>query len=453
MLTPALRVKLESVRKLIRRDAKIQLTRLLGKVHPADIATIYKNLSDFDRPRLWNFFPDRETMAKVILELEEMDMIRVMQHLPVETAAELLDEMESDDAAYILRQLPEELQEQLLGSMEDSESLVVEEMLQYDEESAGAVMNTGVFSLHEELSVKEATKLLHKAEHLEMVFYLYVIDDEGCLTGVISLRQLILNPPDKKLRDIMIRDVVSVTVDMDREDVVRVVERYDFLAVPVVDELHHLVGIVTVDDVIDIIREEATEDMYKMAGTSDDEMQAGNNSFRIARMRLPWLLITLLGEMVSGLVIGLFQGKVHDFLVLVTFMPIIMAMGGNVGSQSATIIIRGIALGKIEKRQLLSVLLKEMRVGLLMGLVSGILISIIIPLTHAEVSPYVGLIVGVALFAAMTFASFTGAFVPATLIRFNFDPAVASSPLLSMLNDITGLTIYFTVAMAMMLFV
>jgi magnesium transporter len=444
MLTQSLRVKLETVRKLVRRNARHPLENLFAKLHPADIASIYKNLNELEREKIWNYIPDKSIVASAVLELEDSDIIKFFENKPIKDIVHIIDEMESDDAALIVRMLPDEMTGELLKAMGKDEMSEVETLLTYKEYTAGAIMNLSFFALQEDLTVKEATKTLHAAEDVEMVFYLYVTDAEGKLSGVLSLRQLILNPPDKKLADIMSREVIKVSTDVDQEDVAKMVERYDLLALPVVDENLRMCGIITVDDVIDIIREEATEDIYRMAGTSDDELLFGNNSGKIAKVRLPWLLITFVGSLFSGLVVAFFQGRVTEFALLVPFMPVIMAMAGNVGSQSATILIRGVALGKISHTDMFRVTMKEIRVGAIIGFTCGLLLSVVSYIVGGNV--ILGVAVGVSMFCSLCIASFTGAFVPATLIKMNFDPAVASSPFITMLNDILGLAVYFGTA-------
>lgn len=448
MLDSKERIKLENVKKLIRRNAKVPLEKLLLKLHPADLALIITNLSDIDRKKIWSFIEDRSKIAKIILEMQDIDIINIMEELSSQDAAALLSEMDSDDASYILRIIPKERQQDLLQYISHDELLDVEELLHYPEDSAGSIMNTASFALHMDTTVKEATKLLHKAEDLEMVFYLYVVDDENRLAGVLSLRQLILNPPEKKLSDIMIRDVISVTVTDKEEYVAELVEKYDFLALPVVDEHHRLCGIITIDDVIDIIKDQASEDIYAMAGLTQNDLMFDKSPYKVASTRLPWLVITFLGEIVAGLVVTFFQGKITDFAILVTFMPIVMAMGGNVGSQSATVIIQGVAMGKIDTSRWSRVIFKEIVVGILMGLVIGILLGVVAPFWEGDYK--LGIIVGVAIFAAMLFASITGSLVPITLMKLKFDPAIASAPFITALNDITGLTIYFLISMTLL---
>ena len=448
MLTPSLQVKIDTAKKLIRRNAKNHLENLLQKLHPADIALIIKNLNEIDRKKIWGYISDISKIADIISELEDNQIIELFANMEVKKAAVITNEMESDDASYVLRLLDDDISQEIISLMKQEGGKAVEELLSYPEDTAGSIMNPNFLALEEKTTVKEATKVLHKADDLEMVFYLYVVDVEGQLTGVLSLRQLILNQPERTLKEIMTEDTISVDVNTDKEDVAKVVEKYDLLAVPVVDEAHKLVGIVTVDDIIDVIREEATEDIYKMAGTTDDEIIFGNKSFQIAKVRFPWLLITFVGELISGFVISYFHGRVEEFAILASFMPLIMAMGGNVGSQSSTILIRGIALGKIARKDLRSIMFREIRVGMIMGIILGIIIGIVAPFWHGDYR--IGIVVGTALFSAISFAAITGTVVPAILIKLKQDPAVASSPFISTLNDITGLSIYFSISMLLL---
>lgn len=448
MLDSKERIKLENVKKLIRRNAKIPLEKLLNKLHPADLALIITNLSDLDRKKIWSFIEDRSKIAKIILEMQDVDIVKIIEELSAPKAATLLSEMDSDDASYVLRIISEEKQQNLLQYISKNELVDVEELLHYPEDSAGSIMNTAAFALHMGTTIKDSTKLLHKAEDLEMVFYLYVVDDENRLVGVLSLRQLILNPPEKKLSDIMIRNVVSVSVTDSQEYVADLVEKYDLLALPVVDEQHKLCGIITIDDVIDIIKDQASEDIYAMAGLTQNDMMFDKSPYKVASTRLPWLLITFVGEIIAASIVKFFQGSISDFAILVTFMPIVMAMGGNIGSQSSTVIIQGVALGKIDTSKWSRVIFKELSVGALMGIVIGILLGIVTPLWEGNAQ--LGLIVSIAIFSAMFFASLTGSIVPITLMKLKFDPAIASAPFITSLNDITGLAIYFSISMILL---
>ncbi|OQY19175.1 MAG: magnesium transporter, partial [Desulfobacteraceae bacterium 4572_35.1] len=320
----------------------------------------------------------------------------------------------------------------------------IEQLMQYQEDTAGGIMSTEFFSLREDMTAREAIEALQGADHIEMVFYIYVTDIHNHLVGVLSLRQLLTVPPDRLLRDIVSTDVISVRVDMDQEMVAQQVAKYNILAIPVVDDHNKLLGIITVDDVIDVMRQEATEDIYKMAGASEEELLYGYKSFKIAQLRLPWLLVNLLGGVVTGYLMWLFQVTLKEVIALISFIPVITGMGGNVGGQSATIVVRGFATGRIDFTTLKQVFFKEMRVGVIMGIVCGFTVATIAVIWHHNV--YLGLVVGVAMVAAMTVAATMGVLAPAFFKRIGVDPAIASTPFVQTANDITGILIYFATA-------
>jgi magnesium transporter len=277
-----------------------------------------------------------------------------------------------------------------------------------------------------------------------MVFYVYVTDDYNHLVGVLSLRQLLTVPPSALLKDIMTTDVISVRTDIDQEEVAQLVAKYNILAIPVVDEGNKLMGIITVDDVIDVMREEATEDIYKMAGSSDEELLYGYKSFKIARLRLPWLITNLFGGVITGYLMWQFKVTLKEVIALISFIPVITGMGGNVGGQSATIVVRGFATGRIDVNTMRQVFLKELRVGLIMGVVCGFTIGVVAFGWHHN--PYLGLVVGLAMVTAMTVAAAMGVLAPAFFKKLGVDPAIASTPFVQTANDITGILIYFGTA-------
>ena len=277
-----------------------------------------------------------------------------------------------------------------------------------------------------------------------MVFYLYVTNAHNQLVGILSLRKLLTVSPSRKLKDIMAGDVISVRTEMDQEEVAKVVEKYNILAVPVVDDANKLMGIITVDDIIDVIRAEATEDIYKMAGASDEELILGYKSFKIARLRLPWLLTNLLGGVVTGFLMWKLKVTLEAVIALITFIPVITGMGGNVGGQSATIVVRGFATGRVEMTAINRVLFKEIRVGIIMGAVCGMVVGAIAWAWHGN--PYLGIVVGIAMMVAMTVAATMGVMAPTFFKRIGVDPAIAAAPFVQTANDITGILIYFTTA-------
>lgn len=437
---------LDATKRLIRRGALPNLAKLLGKSHPADIAHLFRYLDLKDQRVLFNLIGEAEKSAYVLSELDHVTGAQLLEQLDKETISEVLQEMPSDDAADIIGNMPEELAEEVLDIMQDEDSEEIEQLLQYDEDTAGGIMSTEIFTLDQEVTVKEAIAALQQAEDVEMVFYLYVTDEHGHLVGVLSLRQLLTVPPSSKLKDIMTSPVFSVRIDMDQEEVARVVERYNILAVPVVDDVNHLMGIVTVDDIIDVIRQEATEDIYRMAGASDEELLYGHRSFKIASLRLPWLITNLFGGVITGYLMWMFKLTIKEVIALISFIPVITGMGGNVGGQSSTIVVRGFATGRIDMTMLREVFFKELRVGVIMGAVCGLTVGLVAYGWHHN--PYLGLVVGIAMLASMTVAACMGVLAPAVFKRLDIDPAIASSPFVQTANDITGILIYFATATA-----
>jgi len=435
---------LDATKRLIRRGAFPNLAKLLAKSHPADIAHLFRYLDLKEQRILFNLIGDAEKSAYVLAELDHVTGAQLLQQLDKETITEVLQEMPSDDAADIIGNMPEELAEAILNIMHDEDSEEIEHLLQYDEDTAGGIMSTEIFALAENFTVKQAIEAIQQAGDVEMVFYLYVVNEVGQLVGVLSLRQLLTVPPSKQLSDIMIRDVLSVRTDMDQEEVARMVEKYNILAVPVVDEMNSLKGIITVDDIIDVIRQEATEDIYKMAGASEEELLYGYEAFKIARLRLPWLLVNLFGGVITGYLMWLFKVTLKEVIALISFIPVITGMGGNVGGQSATIMVRGFATGRIDFSMLRQVFLKEVRVGMIMGSVCGVTVGFVAWLWHGNA--YLGVVVGLAMVVAMVVASSMGVVAPTAFKKLGVDPAIASTPFVQTANDITGILIYFATA-------
>jgi len=319
----------------------------------------------------------------------------------------------------------------------------VESLLHYNKDTAGGIMVPDFVALKEDTTAKEAIESLQK-EHLktEMPFYLYVVDEYGKLVGVISLRQLVVTPPETPLKDFMTTDGFSVRTDMDQEEVAKIVARYDILAVPVVDDTNKLVGIVTVDDVIDILRQEATEDILKMAGVGEEFVET-QSVLRSTRTRLPWLFASCIGGIIAFFVIGHFQGTLNKLVYLAAFIPVIMGMGGNIGIQSSTVVVRGLATGHLSIRDIWSVVFKELTIGFILGLVYGCLIGVVAQARYS--TEMLAISVGLAVVCSMSAAALVGSLVPMTLARINIDPAVATGPFVTTAMDIISVFFYFMI--------
>lgn len=435
--------------KLLINNQDIATTKVyLDKLQPADIAELLENLEEHEQQWILSLL-DSETAALVINELDPEHGGELLNSLNEERASEILEEMSFDDAADLLSELTDQEQNRYLDMLEDDDQQDVRELMTYREDTAGGLMTTEYVAIREDITAARAIEELREiAPDAETVYYVYVIDLENKLVGVISLRELIIASPQATIKDIRRSNIISVPVDMDQEEVARIVSKYNFLAVPVVDLDGALLGIITVDDVIDVIHEEATEDLYRMAGTNDEEAEEEEEfSTRIItslKSRLPWLLITLLGGVVSGRVLSGFSDKLSAVVALTFFIPLLTGMGGNVGTQSSTVTVRGIAMGQIKNDNVVTVILREALVGLSIGSVLGLLVGVFASLWQGK--PMLGVCVGLAMLGNMFTAATMGTLVPIIFRKVGIDPAVASAPFISTAIDITGLLIYSTLA-------
>ena len=436
---------LDSVKRLLRIGATANLLNLLQKQHPADLAQIFGELPDKDREAVFGLLAERNgrLAMETISELGPEAGAMLLATRSAEEIAKLAQEIPSDDAAALIDYLPEELSAAVLDLMRPKESGVVENLLEYDEQTAGRIMNPHVFALNEDMTVGEAITELQANRDVEMVFYLYVIDDRGHLVGVTSLRRLLLVSPETPLKRIMTADLISARVEMDQEEVARLVAAYNLLAIPVVDEENKLVGSITVDDVIDVIKDEATEDIYRLAGVAGDE-RAFTPAGESFRKRLPWLGINMVTAFLAAMVIGLFEGRIDALPVLALFLPVVAGMGGNAAMQTLTVIVRGIALGELTWSNSRKALLKEILVGVGNGVVLGIAAAAIAILLRGN--PAIGMVLGLAMVINMFVAAAAGTLVPLGLRAASIDPALASSIFITTMTDVIGFFSYLGLA-------
>lgn len=440
---------LGSFQRLLRRGAITNLTKMLGKMHPADIAKVIEHLpSPKEKRTVFELVKGEGPRGQVLSELDAESIQQVLADVPPADIAWLLKDLAADDVTYILGVLPEERSKEILTLMRTEDSTEIAELLKYPKDTAGSIMTTEFFSLPEDATAQEAIRRLQRATDAEIVFYIYVTDKDDHLVGVLSLRQLLTVPPDTPLKNIMTRDVISVPVDMDQEEVARQVARYNLLAIPVVEKDNTLVGIITVDDVVDVIREEATEDMLKSAGVAEEDVLGVSSTVKAAGTRLPWLFTNLFGSLVSGAILWYFRHTIQEVVAIVSFIPVIAAMGGNVGLQSSTLIIRGLATGRIELADVWMVFFREIRTGLLLGLACGVLLTLVGWLWHGH--PFLGMVVGASIVIAFLISTSMATIMPVVLKRIGIDPAVAAGPFVTTANDITGISVYLILSTALL---
>jgi magnesium transporter len=428
---------LESVRRLLRMGATPNLLNLLQKQHPADLAQIFAELPERERHAAFSLLVEKngKLAMEAVSELGPEKGAELLALRSAEEIARLSQEIPSDDAAALVGHLPDELSAAVLELIRPKPGGGVSELLEYEDQTAGRLMNPNVFALAEDLTAGEAITALQQARDVEMVFYLYVVDERRHLVGVVSLRRLLLVPPDTPLKRIMTTDVYSCRVDTDQEEVARQVASYNLLAIPVVDAENKLTGVITVDDVIDVIKDEATEDVYRLAGVSKDDgvLTPPGESLR---RRLPWLLVNLGTAFIAAAVVHQFKDTTHRVAALVTFMPIVAGMGGNAATQTLAVVVRGLALGEVTWANARQALFKEGLVGIGNGVANGIVGGVAVGLFTGDW--FLGLLLALAMVINMFVAATAGTLIPLGLRAIKVDPALASSVFITTLTDVFG---------------
>jgi magnesium transporter len=434
----------EATRRLLRRNAYVNLVRLLSKLHGRDSADIVAQLVVNEQCKLMEHLPTLELVTSIFTYLDEETRTQLMSQLSTARLTAIVRHLPTDDAADILAELPQERLAEMLDQLPEALAEQINRLLAYDPQTAGGLMTTHYFAVEDTWTTAEVLEQLRKrSSGLETVFYLYVVDAEDHLVGVVSLRQLVTAEPQVPIRNLMETDVICVAVDEDQSHIAHLITQYDFLALPVVDYNHRLVGIVTVDDIIDVISEEATEDMLRMAGVNPDAMLEPISRVNL-RHRLPWLSVSWMGGLFASYVIDANEATLSHMVILAAFFPVILGMGGNVATQSLAVAVRGLATGSIAAGDVLSAILKEGRIGLSLGAIYGALLGTVAWFLHGTVM--LGLVVGVAIWCAMSIAAVLGGVLPLLFARIRIDPAVASGPFLTTAIDVIGLAIYLTTA-------
>ena len=432
--------------RLLRRNAETNLIKLIKKTHPADLAVLFRYFTDDEQSQVFNLMANSNHTIEFLIELDDTLIANLLNIEKPERIVDLLENAPTNDQSYILGLLEDSQSQSVIDLLKREEQEEIEEMMGYPEDSAGAMMTTDIFTLFENTKCSQALIELQDQEDAEMVFYLYVTNEYDSLVGVISLRALATTPPDTLLKDIMVKRVHTVRPETDQEDVAQIVAQYNYLAVPVIDSDNHLLGIVTVDDVVDVIREEATEDFLQMAGAGKDREILLKSSWENAKARLPWLFASWIGGIIAASIIGKFEYMLESIIALAAFIPVIIGMGGNIGTQSSTIIVRGMATGRIELGNELKIVLKELSVGLILGGLYGLMLGLFAKFRFLESDPLLGVVVGLSICCSMVLAAAVGTFTPLALRKIDIDPAIATGPFVTTSIDILGVLLYFFIA-------
>ncbi len=424
---------LEQIQKLLADHDYDGAAEYLRTLHPADSAELLATLDSETQAAIVARLEPAH-LAQVVEQMDDDDAAEAVQHLDVDALADVLDEMEPDVAADLLGEMEPQEANKVLEQMDEADA--VQPLMAHREDSAGGIMNVAPPSLRENMTVAEAFAFIKATYHdAEQVFYLYVVDRQDRLIGVVNLRALILAEPDQTIQEIMRRDVITAHVGVDQEDVAQLLARYDLLALPVVDKQEKLVGIVTVDDVVDVLEQEATEDIYRLAQVSENA-DVFSPIHVAMRNRLPWLYINLATAVLASAVVALFQNTIATVAVLAVFMPIVAGQGGNAGTQSMTIVVRSLALGEIELKNAWRVLIHELILGVLNGILIGITIGLIAWLWQGN--PVLGIVISLAMLGNMIVAAIAGVLIPSLMLLLKIDPALASGVFVTTATDVMG---------------
>ncbi|MBD5244940.1 MAG: magnesium transporter [Barnesiella sp.] len=443
---------LEHIRAITERRDEEAARSELADMHPADIAELYQEL-DLDEAEFLYKLLDDDTAADVLMELDEDDRRKLLSNMPAEEIAkQFIDHLDTDDAVDIIQELDEEDRDEILSHIDDVEQAGdIIDLLKYDEDTAGGLMGTEMIVVNENWSMPECIKQMRmQAEEMDEIYYVYVVDNDYRLRGILPLKTLITHPSVSKIKHVMEEDPASVKADTPIDEVALDFEKYDLVAMPVIDSIGRLVGRITVDDVMDQVRE-STERDYQLASGLSSDVETDDTIFTQTKARLPWLLVGMLGGIGNSLILGNFESGLAVDPTLALFIPLIGGTGGNVGTQSSAIVVQGLANGSLDLRNSGRQLLKELGVGLINGCIISMLVFVYNFFKLGSAHQATTLAVSLSLMSVVLFASVFGTFVPLTLERLKIDPALATGPFISITNDIIGMLIYMVISSALIL--
>ena len=438
---------IDNLKELIKNKDSVLLQELISKLHPADIAEICSELEIEEAHFLYRQL-DNEKAADALIEMDEDLRNELLEELPSEAIAKrFVNYMDSDDAVEIIRDMDEEKQEEVLQHIKDIEQAGdIVDLLQYDEDTAGGLMGTEMVVVNENWSMPECLKEMRRqAEELDEIYYIYVVDDDERLLGLFPLTKMVTSPSVSKVKHVMNTDVVCVDVDTPKDEIAPLIEKYNLVAIPVVDKIHRLVGQITVDDVMDEVREQAEHDQQLTAGLTQD-VESDDSVLYQTRARLPWLIIGMLGGICSSMLLGCFERTLGSHPEMALFIPLLAGMGGNVGVQSSAIAVQGLANNSLDTSHIFRHILKESVVALINATILSLMVYVYNIFMH-DATDIVTLAVPLSLFVVIMFASAFGALIPLVLDRMNINPAVATGPFIQIINDLSGMTFYMLISM------
>lgn len=435
-----------NLKTLLEEGREAELAEMLDGMHPADVAEVLNPLDMEDTIKVMSLM-DIEQASDVLVEMSDSSRDQVAAEMPLEKLTELVAEMESDDAADIVAELSDEEASKVLAAIDQEDADDVRRLMLYDEETAGGLMQVEMVTAREEETVSALVSRIRQLEDSAEIYYIFVVDQAGVLHGQVTIRQLLLAWPDQVMSALMSMPPLVVKVDEDQEQVAQKFQKYDIQAAPVIDDRGRLLGRITFDDIMDVVHEEMDEDFYRLAGSSEEEVYSSGPA-KIATLRMPWLLFNLGGGFITSAILTYFEVSFSNILVLVPFVPMIMGLSGAVGSQSATITVRGLAMGRIAKGKVWMNVLREVRISSIIAATLGTIIALGSGLIHSAVR--LGAAVGVSIVTAIVVSTALGAVIPLFFKTMNIDPALASGPVVTSTNDVVSLLIYMYIGTAVL---
>lgn len=448
MINPVLNVLKDTIVKSLGKGDYKTLERVINKSHKADLAEVIKYMSKSDREKLFSFIlkTDIKKAYQIFLDLDDEIQIDILRGLNHKEAINFLVEFPATEIARLIENLPQEIKTGVLEKLEDEEKKKIEKILKEGENTVASIIREDFLSMPEDITVEQSLDIL-KSMSLEFeVLYLYIIDEKKRLVGVVSLLELLKAPINAMLKDIMIRDIIVARENQTKEEAIELFRKYDLYVLPVVDEDDTLKGVIYIEDILDVMSEKTTEDFFKMAGAQEEEMFYSNKTVKIAKLRLPWLMIATFGEFITAFIISIFKFTIEGFLPIIFFIPMVAALSGNISSQAAIITARGLSIGKLSEnfREYIYSIIKELKVAIIVGAIISIIVGSI---SFIWISNHLlGLIVGISMFFSIAIAGFTGSIIPYITYKLNKDPTLATGPITLTINDIIAIAIYLSIA-------